>query len=151
LRRALPAIRLICLRRKSSVSNPAPSFGFSRFSLGAFTGWTPVCVMRTKRELQVNGARTVGAPCCIRMVAANAQQPSTRSAALTCVSLPALARKDPTLAAMAARPATVNGLRASYCAKAMVLSIRWPSNKRAGRIVAIYLTRNPDKLQHVWF
>jgi hypothetical protein len=39
-----------------------------------------------------------------------------------------VARKDPALAAMAARPATVNGLRASYCAKAMVLSIRWPSN-----------------------
>jgi hypothetical protein len=55
------------------------------------------------------------------MAAANALQPLNpiRGAHRILRFFAGVARKDPALAAMAARPATVNGLRASYCAKAI--------------------------------
>jgi RNA polymerase sigma-70 factor, ECF subfamily len=63
----------------------------------------------------------------------------------------AIARKESTLVASETRPATINGLAGFV--------IREPDGSldtvafeaRAGRITAIYLTRNPDKLRYVRF
>ena len=62
-----------------------------------------------------------------------------------------IARKNPALAAMAARPATVNGLPGFVLRESDGSIDTMAVEHRAGRIVAIYLIRNPDKLQHVWF
>src|SRR5215831_4084374 len=62
-----------------------------------------------------------------------------------------VARKNPALAAMAARPATVNGLPGFVLRESDGSIDTMAVEHRAGRIVAIYLIRNPDKLQHVWF
>lgn len=62
-----------------------------------------------------------------------------------------VARKNPALAAIAARPATINGF-AGFVMREKDGSIDTMSiEHRDGRIVAIYLTVNPDKLQHVQF
>jgi RNA polymerase sigma-70 factor, ECF subfamily len=62
-----------------------------------------------------------------------------------------VARKNPALAAMVARPATVNGLPGFVLRESDGSIDTMAVEHRAGRIVAIYLIRNPDKLQHVWF
>ena len=62
-----------------------------------------------------------------------------------------IARKNPALAAMAARPATVNGLPGFVLRESDGSIDTMAVEHHAGRIVAIYLIRNPDKLQHVWF
>jgi len=62
-----------------------------------------------------------------------------------------VARKNPALAAMAARPATVNGLPGLVLRESDGSIDTMALEHRAGRIVAIYLIRNPDKLHHVWF
>src|SRR5262249_45737203 len=62
-----------------------------------------------------------------------------------------IARKNPALAAIAARPATVNGLPGFVLRESDGSIDTMAVEHRAGRIVAIYLIRNPDKLQHVWF
>jgi RNA polymerase sigma-70 factor (ECF subfamily) len=60
-----------------------------------------------------------------------------------------IARKNPPLATIAARPATVNGL-AGFVIRENDGSIDTMAIEHcAGRIIAIYLIRNPDKLQHV--
>jgi RNA polymerase sigma-70 factor (ECF subfamily) len=62
-----------------------------------------------------------------------------------------IARKNPALATIAARPATVNGL-AGFVMRETDGSIDTMAIEHCdGRIVAIYLTRNPEKLQHVRF
>jgi RNA polymerase sigma-70 factor (ECF subfamily) len=62
-----------------------------------------------------------------------------------------VARKNPALATIAARPATVNGL-AGFVMRESDGSINTMAVEHAdGRIVAIYLIRNPEKLQHVQF
>jgi RNA polymerase sigma-70 factor (ECF subfamily) len=62
-----------------------------------------------------------------------------------------IARKNPPLASIAARPATVNGL-AGFVIRENDGSIDTMAIEHcAGRIIAIYLIRNPDKLQHVRF
>src|SRR5262245_30124570 len=62
-----------------------------------------------------------------------------------------VARKNPALAAMAARPATVNGLPGFVLRESDGSIDTMAVEHRAGRIVAVYLIRNPDKLRHVWF
>jgi RNA polymerase sigma-70 factor, ECF subfamily len=62
-----------------------------------------------------------------------------------------VARKNPALAAMVARPATVNGLPGFVLRESDGSIDTMAVEHRARRIVAIYLIRNPDKLQHVWF
>jgi len=52
---------------------------------------------------------------------------------------------------MAARPATVNGLPGFVLRESDGSIDTMAVEHRARRIVAIYLIRNPDKLQHVWF
>jgi RNA polymerase sigma-70 factor, ECF subfamily len=65
--------------------------------------------------------------------------------------LTGVTRKNPSLAAMQARAATVNGL-AGYIAREPDGSINTLAfEHHAGRIVAIYLVRNPEKLRHVRF
>jgi RNA polymerase sigma-70 factor, ECF subfamily len=65
--------------------------------------------------------------------------------------LAGIARKNPAFAAIAARPATVNGF-AGFVMRENDGSIDTMAiEHRDGRIVAIYLTLNPDKLQHVQF
>jgi len=65
--------------------------------------------------------------------------------------LAGIARKNPAFAAFAARPATVNGL-AGFVLRENDGSVDTMAiDHRDGRIVAIYLTRNPEKLQHVRF
>ena len=63
-----------------------------------------------------------------------------------------ISRKNPALATIAARPAAVNGL-AGFVIRENVGSIDTMAKEHYydGRIVAIYLTRNPEKLQHVRF
>jgi RNA polymerase sigma-70 factor (ECF subfamily) len=62
-----------------------------------------------------------------------------------------IARKNPALATIAARPATVNGL-AGFVMRENDGSIDTMAIEHCdGRIAAIYLTRNPEKLQHVRF
>ena len=61
------------------------------------------------------------------------------------------ARKNPAFAAMAARSATVNGLPGFVLRESDGSIDTMAIEHHAGRIVAIYLIRNPDKLQHVWF
>jgi RNA polymerase sigma-70 factor (ECF subfamily) len=62
-----------------------------------------------------------------------------------------IACKNPPLASIAARPATVNGL-AGFVIRENDGSIDTMAIEHcAGRIIAIYLIRNPDKLQHVRF
>ena len=62
-----------------------------------------------------------------------------------------VARKNPALAAMAARPATVNGLPGFVLRESDGSIDTMAVEHRGGRIVAIYLIRNPEKLQHVRF
>jgi RNA polymerase sigma-70 factor, ECF subfamily len=65
--------------------------------------------------------------------------------------LTGVTRKNPSLAAMQARAATVNGL-AGYIAREADGSMNTLAfEHHAGRIVAIYLVRNPEKLRHVRF
>jgi RNA polymerase sigma-70 factor (ECF subfamily) len=62
-----------------------------------------------------------------------------------------IARKNPALATIAARPATVNGL-AGFVMRENDGSIDTMAIEHCdGRIAAVYLTRNPEKLQHVRF
>ena len=62
-----------------------------------------------------------------------------------------IARKNPALATIAARPAMVNDL-AGFVLRENDGSIDTMAVEHYdGRIVAIYLTRNPEKLQHVRF
>jgi RNA polymerase sigma-70 factor (ECF subfamily) len=62
-----------------------------------------------------------------------------------------VARKNPALAAMAARPATVNGLPGFVLRESDGSIDTMAVEHRGDRIVAIYLIRNPEKLQHVRF
>jgi RNA polymerase sigma-70 factor (ECF subfamily) len=62
-----------------------------------------------------------------------------------------VARKNPALAAIAARPATVNGLPGFVLRESDGSIDTMAIEPRGGRIVAIYLIRNPEKLQHVRF
>jgi RNA polymerase sigma-70 factor, ECF subfamily len=62
-----------------------------------------------------------------------------------------IARKNPALPAMQLRAATVNGL-AGFVMREEDGSIDTMAfEHRDGRIVAIYLVRNPEKLRHVRF
>jgi RNA polymerase sigma-70 factor (ECF subfamily) len=60
-----------------------------------------------------------------------------------------VARKNPALAAITGRPATVNGLPGFVLRESDGSIDTMALEHRDGRIVAIYLIRNPDKLQHV--
>jgi RNA polymerase sigma-70 factor (ECF subfamily) len=60
-----------------------------------------------------------------------------------------IARKNPALAAISARPATVNGLAGFVLRESDGSIDTMAIEHRDGRIVAIYLVRNPEKLQHV--
>ena len=60
-------------------------------------------------------------------------------------------RKNPVLAAVAARPATVNGLPGFVLREDDGALYTMAIEQRDGLIVAIYLTRNPEKLRHVRF
>jgi RNA polymerase sigma-70 factor (ECF subfamily) len=62
-----------------------------------------------------------------------------------------VARKNPALAAIRARPALVNGM-AGFVMREDDGSIDTMAiDHRDGRIVAVYMTRNPEKLRHVQF
>jgi RNA polymerase sigma-70 factor (ECF subfamily) len=62
-----------------------------------------------------------------------------------------IARKNPALPAIQARAATINGL-AGFVLREQDGSIDTMAFEHCdGRIVAIYVTRNPDKLRHVRF
>ncbi|QQO12561.1 sigma-70 family RNA polymerase sigma factor [Bradyrhizobium diazoefficiens] len=65
--------------------------------------------------------------------------------------LEGIARKNPALAAITARPAVVNGSPGFVMRESDGSIDTMAIEHRDGRIVAIYLTRNPDKLQHVRF
>jgi len=62
-----------------------------------------------------------------------------------------VARKNPAFAPLAARPATVNGLPGFVLRESDGSVDAVALDHRSGRIVAIYVIRNPDKLQHVGF
>jgi len=62
-----------------------------------------------------------------------------------------VARKNPALAAIAARPATVNGLPGFVLRETDGSIDTMAIEHHGGRIVAIYMIRNPEKLQHVRF
>lgn len=62
-----------------------------------------------------------------------------------------IARKSPALATITARPATVNGLAGLVMRETDGSIDTMAIEHHDGRIVAIYLTRNPEKLQHVRF
>src|SRR5262249_21202844 len=65
--------------------------------------------------------------------------------------LAGIARKDPALSAMQMRPAIVNGL-AGFVMREYDGSIDTMAIEcRHGRIAAIYVIRNPEKLHHVRF
>jgi len=65
--------------------------------------------------------------------------------------LAGIARKNPALPAIQVRAATINGL-AGFVLREQDGSIDTMAfEHRDGRIVAIYITRNPDKLRHVRF
>jgi len=65
--------------------------------------------------------------------------------------LEGITRKNPALAAMQMRTATINGLAGFVLREADGLLDTVAFDHRDGRIVAIYLTRNPAKLRHVRF
>lgn len=60
-------------------------------------------------------------------------------------------RKNPALAAVVARPATVNGLPGFVMREDDGSIDTMAIEHRDGRIIGIYLTRNPEKLRHVRF
>lgn len=60
-----------------------------------------------------------------------------------------IARKNPALAGVAARPAIVNGMAGLVLHEDDGTIDTMAFEHRDGRIVAIYIVRNPDKLQHV--
>jgi len=62
-----------------------------------------------------------------------------------------VASKNPAFAAIMARPATINGLPGFILRESDGSIDTLAVEHRAGRIIAIYLIRNPDKLRHVWF
>ena len=62
-----------------------------------------------------------------------------------------IARKNPALFAAQIRPATVNGLAGLVLRETDGSLDTLAFDHRDGRIVAIYATRNPDKLRHVRF
>ena len=63
----------------------------------------------------------------------------------------AIAREEAALVASQSRPATVNGLAGFVVREpdGLIDTVAFETNN--GRITAIYLTRNPDKLRHVQF
>ena len=65
--------------------------------------------------------------------------------------LAGIARKNPSLLGMQARAAVVNGLAGLVLREDDGAIDTMAFEHRDGRIVAIYITRNPDKLQHVRF
>src|SRR5215469_12370154 len=62
-----------------------------------------------------------------------------------------IARKNAALATIGARPAIVNGMAGFVLHEADGSIDTMAFEHRDGRIVAIYVVRNPDKLQHVSF
>jgi RNA polymerase sigma-70 factor (ECF subfamily) len=62
-----------------------------------------------------------------------------------------VARKNPSFSAAQIRPATVNGLAGLVLRETDGSLDTLAFEHRDGRIVAIYATRNPDKLRHVRF
>jgi RNA polymerase sigma-70 factor (ECF subfamily) len=65
--------------------------------------------------------------------------------------LEGLARKDPSFLGFAMRPATVNGLPGLVLRETDGSVDTLGFEHQGGRITAIYLTRNPEKLRHVRF
>jgi RNA polymerase sigma-70 factor (ECF subfamily) len=65
--------------------------------------------------------------------------------------LTAIARKNTALAAIAARPAIVNGMAGFVLHEDDGSIDTMAFDHRDGHIVAIYIVRNPEKLQHVRF
>jgi RNA polymerase sigma-70 factor (ECF subfamily) len=65
--------------------------------------------------------------------------------------LAGMARKAPSLMTFDVRPAAVNGLAGFVLREADGSVDTLAIEHRAGRITAIYLTRNPEKLRHVRF
>jgi RNA polymerase sigma-70 factor, ECF subfamily len=65
--------------------------------------------------------------------------------------LEGIARKNPALAAMQMRSATINGLAGFVLREADGALDTMAFAHRDGRIVAIYVVSNPDKLRHVHF
>jgi RNA polymerase sigma-70 factor, ECF subfamily len=65
--------------------------------------------------------------------------------------LAGITRKNPSLPDIAARPATINGMAGFVLREVDGAIDTIAFEHRAGRIVAIYLTRNPAKLRHVQF
>jgi RNA polymerase sigma-70 factor (ECF subfamily) len=62
-----------------------------------------------------------------------------------------IARKNPELPSLQWRSATVNGLAGFVVREHDGALDTTAFEHRDGRIVAIYIIRNPDKLRHVWF
>ena len=65
--------------------------------------------------------------------------------------LAGVTRKNPALAEIEARPAAINGLAGFVLREPDGAIATLAIEHRNGRIVAIYITRNPDKLAHVRF
>ena len=65
--------------------------------------------------------------------------------------LAGVTRKNPALAEIEARPAAINGLAGFVLREPDGAITTLAIEHRDGRIVAIYITRNPDKLAHVRF
>jgi RNA polymerase sigma-70 factor, ECF subfamily len=65
--------------------------------------------------------------------------------------LAGIARKNPSLPAMQWRAATVNGLAGFVMREEDGAIDTMAFEHREGRIVAIYVVRNPEKLRHVRF
>jgi RNA polymerase sigma-70 factor (ECF subfamily) len=65
--------------------------------------------------------------------------------------LAGIARKNPALQAIEVRAATINGLAGFVLREQDGAIDTMAFEHRDGRIVAIYITRNPDKLRHVRF
>ncbi len=65
--------------------------------------------------------------------------------------LAGISRKSPSLLALDARPAAVNGLAGFVLREADGSLDTLAIDHRDGRITAVYLTRNPEKLRHVRF
>ena len=62
-----------------------------------------------------------------------------------------LARKEPSMLTFAVRPATVNGLPGLLLREPDGSILTLGFEHQGGRITALYLTRNPEKLRHVRF
>jgi RNA polymerase sigma-70 factor (ECF subfamily) len=151
LGRTEPACRQLAARARAHIEAGRPRFAASREDgwrlAAAFRAATATGDMQTLRRLLAEDAVLYTDGGGKRAAALNPIHGADKILRF----LAGIARKNPALPATQARAATINGLAGFVLREQDGAIDTMAFEHRDGRIAAIYVTRNPDKLQHVRF